>query len=244
VAVIAASEGAPTPLVGLLAQAGAVFAGGEDQRVVVHYGSAAGELAVCVSAVGLVNRSDLSILVIEAPPSQLAHLTARMAGGTVAPGGALQASGAWWCGAAPQRTVVVSQPHLAARLRARLRDHAVHYAALTVKDVSDDWVAIELLGRAAARVLRALGAYGDSGDARQVSPFTTRTIAGIEAQVLLESDNRALLLVPTTSAAALWQAIEQAGRPAGISCVGLEAASRYALLQRTAHRTPLHTGTG
>ena len=59
-------------------------------------------------------------------------------------------------------------------------------------------------------MLRALGAYGDSGDPRQVSPFTTRTIAGIEAQLLLESDNRALLLVPTTSAAALWQAIERA----------------------------------
>ena len=30
-----------------------------------------------------------------------------------------------------------------------------------------------------------------------------------------------------------WLAIERAGRPFGISCVGHEAASRYALLERT-----------
>jgi glycine cleavage system aminomethyltransferase T len=243
VAVIAATEGAPTPLFGLLARAGAVFTRGGDRDVAVNYGSAAGELAVCVSAVGLVDRSDLSTLVIEAPASQLARLTARIAGGTVAQGGALQASGAWWCGAAPERIVVLCEPHLAARLQARLRDHAVHYAALTVKDASQECVPIEMLGRAAGRVLRALGAYGDAGDPRQASPFATRTIAGIDTHVLLASDNRALLLVPTNSAAALWQAIERTGRPAGISCVGLEAASRYALLQRAAQRT-LHAGAG
>jgi glycine cleavage system aminomethyltransferase T len=224
---------------GLLAHAGAVFARREDRRFVVHYGSPAGELAVCVSTVGLVDRSDLSKLVIEAPPSQLSHLTTRLTGGTVAPGGALVAGGAWWCGSSPERLVVLCEPHVATRVRARLRDHAVHYAALSVEDRSGGWAAIELLGRGARTVLRALGAYGESGDPRQASPFTARTVAGHDVYWLLESDNRALLLVAADAAADVWQAIERTGRPAGISCVGLEAASRYALLERHVRGTPL-----
>ena len=125
-----------------------------------------------MSAVGLVDRSDLSKLVVEAPPSQLGHLTERLAGGTLATGGALHAAGAWWCAAAPERMVVLCEPHLASRLRARLRDHAVHYAALSVEDHSEDWTAIELVGRATTQLLRSLGAYGAAGDPRSVSPFT------------------------------------------------------------------------
>jgi glycine cleavage system aminomethyltransferase T len=60
VAVSTLSEGAAQPLTAVLRQAGAVFArrGGTD--VAVDYGSAGGELAVCVSAVGLVNRAALT----------------------------------------------------------------------------------------------------------------------------------------------------------------------------------------
>jgi glycine cleavage system aminomethyltransferase T len=240
VSIAVPSEGASSPLVGVLAQAGAVFASRDDRRIVVHYGSPAGELAVCVSAVGLVERSDLSKLVVEAPAPQLGHLTERLAGGTLATGGALHAAGAWWCAAAPERMVVLCEPHLASRLRARLRDHAVHYAALSVEDHSDDWTAIELVGRATTQLLRALGAYGDAGDPRQVPPFAAAMLGGCDVHWLLESDRRALLLVPECSAASVWQTIEQAGRPLDVSCVGLEAASRYALLERAGRRAALH----
>jgi len=239
VSIAVPSEGASSPFAGVLAQAGAVFASRGDRRIVVHYGSPAGELAVCVSAVGLVDRSDLSKLVVEAPPLQLGHLTERLAGGKLATGGAMHAAGAWWCAAAPERMVVLCEPHLATRLRARLRDHAVHYAALTVEDHSEDWTAIELVGRATPKLLRALGVYGESGDPRQVPPFTATTLAGCDVHWLLESDHRALLLVPECSAVTMWQTIEQAGRPLGLSCVGLEAASRYALLERAGRRTTL-----
>jgi glycine cleavage system aminomethyltransferase T len=235
-AVTAPAEGAPTPLLGLLAQAGAVFARRGDRRVAVHYGSPAGELAVCVSAVGLIDRSDLSTLVIEASPSQLSHLTERLAGGIVAPGGALHAAGAWWCGASAERIVVLCEPHLAARVLARVHDHTIRFASLSVEDRSADWSAVELVGRSMASVLRVLGAYGEAGDPRQVSPFTAGSVAGNEVHWLLESDHHALLLVPEHSAASVWQAIERAGRPLGISCVGLEAASRYALLERRLRR--------
>ena len=54
------SEDAAQPLAAVLRQAGAVFARRGGNEVAVDYGSAAGELAVCISAVGLVNRAGLT----------------------------------------------------------------------------------------------------------------------------------------------------------------------------------------
>jgi glycine cleavage system aminomethyltransferase T len=232
VSVFVPSGGAATPLDTVLKQAGAVFAHRTGRRTVINYGSAAGELAVCVSAVGLVERSELSQLVVEAPGPQLRRLMTHLVGGFVAPGGALHAGDAWWCGAGAGQVVAICDAQAARRLEDRLGEQAVHHAGLLVRDESDAWAAIELLGRHTATVLRALGAYGASGDPRSVSPFGAGVIDGIDVMWLLEADRRALALVREDRAGALWRAIEAAGRPFGISCVGWDAASRYALLER------------
>ena len=224
----------PNPLVGVLRRAGAVFSSRGGHPTAIHYGSAAGELAVCVSAVGLVDRSELTKLEIEAPPAQLAHLLARLAGDPVRPGGALLANGAWWCVAAGNRSFVLCQPEAGGRLRARVEGQALHHVAATIRDRTAELAAIELLGASAGRLLRSLGVYGPSGDPRAVSPFTTARVAGVQALWLLQSDRRALALVASELAGRLWQEIEQAGRPLGVSCVGIEAASRYALLDHGA----------
>jgi len=200
----------------------------------MNFGSAAAELAVCVRAVGLIDRSELSKLVLEAPPAQLAALTSRLVGGdAVSPGGVLSAGNAWWCGDAPGRVIVLSEPDTGSRLRDRLHVDARRFVTTTVNDVSSELAAVGLLGRSADKVLRALGAFGEAGDPRAVAPFAHGSIGGIPASWLLQSDRRALALVPREHAGEAWVAIERAGRPFGISCVGHEAASRYALLERT-----------
>ena len=214
-------------------QAGAVLSTRDGRSVAINFGSAAAELAVCVRAVGLVDRSELCKLVLEAPPAQLAALTSRLVGQTVSTGGVLSAGNAWWCGEAADRVVVLSDPDTGSRLRQRLRADALRYVTTTVRDVSADVAAIGLLGRSADRVLRALGAFGDSGDPRAVQPFAPGSVDGIPAWWLLQSDRRALALVPRERAGEAWLAIERAGRPFGISCVGQEAACRYTLLERT-----------
>jgi glycine cleavage system aminomethyltransferase T len=228
--ITAPSEG---PLQSVLRQAGAVFSGRDGRPVAVHFGSPAGELAVCVRAVGIVDRSQLSTLAIEAPRLQLRLLTSRLIGATVAPGGALQAAGAWWCANSEESVTVLCEQRVAHRLQDRVREHAIHYAALSVRDRTADCAAIELLGPATRKLLAALGVYGEAGDPRRVPPFTAATIAGCEVRWLLQSDRRALALVPSASAAEVWKAIERAGRPYGISCVGIEAARHYALLDRS-----------
>ena len=199
----------------------------------MNFGSAAAELAVCVRAVGVVDRSELSKLVLEAPPAQLAALTSRLVGDAVSPGGVLSAGNAWWCGDAPGRVIVLSDPDTGSRLRERLHADARRFVTTTVRDASAELTAIGLLGRNADKVLRALGAFGESGDPRTVPPFSHGQVAEIPTSWLLQSDRRALALVPTARAGEAWLAIEHAGRPFGISCVGHDAACRYALLERT-----------
>ena len=230
--VFVTSKGAVDPFDAILRKAGAVFASHHGRPVAVNFGSAAGELAVCVSAVGLVDRSELCKLELEATPAQLSHLVTRLAGGELGIGGALETGGAWWCRSAPDRVVLLCDPSIGARLRDRLRTQAQNHVALRVRDRSDELAAIALIGRATPKVLAVLHAYGEAGDARQVPPFTTGAVHGIPVQWLLESDRRALALVSRAQAGTVWRAIEEAGRGFGISCVGNEAARRYTLLER------------
>ena len=68
----------------------------------------------------------------------------------------------------------------------------------------------------------------------RIAPFSAGSVKGVAGSWLLESDRRALAVVARADAACLWRALEDAGRPFGISCVGYEAARRYALLERSA----------
>jgi glycine cleavage system aminomethyltransferase T len=216
----------------VLRRAGAVLSVREDKPVAVHFGSAAAELAVCVRAVGLVDRSDLSTLALEAPPAQLSALTSRLVGATVSPGGLVPTRSAWWCGESPDRVIVVSDSRTAGRLAEAL--HGVAARHVTVRDLSGQLAPLSLLGRSTGQVLAALGVYGRAGDPRAAKPFGPASLDGIAVDWLLQSDHRALALVPREHAGEAWLAIERAGRPFGISCVGHEAACRYALLERSA----------
>jgi glycine cleavage system aminomethyltransferase T len=228
--VVSATAQPPLSLDWALRRAGAVLRTREGRPVAVHFGSAAAELAVCVRAVGLVDRSDLSTLALEAPPAQLAALMARLVGATVATGGLVSSGSACWCGEAADRVVVVCDPRTARRLlEARHADAARH---VTIRDRSSELAALALLGRDTSKILAALGVYGESGDPRTAKPFAQSAVEGIPAWWLLQSDHRALALVPRERAGEAWLAIERAGRPFGISCVGDEAACRYALMER------------
>lgn len=220
----------------VLRRAGAVLSTARGRPVTVHFGSAAAELAVCVRAVGLVDRSELSTLSVEAPPPQLAALMRRLAGATVAPGGLVSGGSAWWCGETTDRVMVVCDPRTGSRLIDALHADAARH--VTVQDRSAELAAIALLGRNTSRVLSALGVYGPSADARQAKPFAHGSVEGIPARWLLESDHRAIALVDRHQAGEAWLAIERAGRPFGISCVGHEAAFRYALMERLRPAAP------
>ena len=90
-------------------------------------------------------------------------------------------------------------------------------------------------------MLAAVGAYGPPCDPRLTPPFSSRSVAGVDVSWLLESDRSAVAVIARDRAAEVWRAIELAGRPFGISCVGQEAAGRYALLERARDRSAVRT---
>jgi glycine cleavage system aminomethyltransferase T len=222
-------EGALDPV---LRQAGGVLVMHAGRPVVANYGSAAGELAACVSAVGLASRSDLATLQLDGPPAQLGQLSQRLAGSEVAPGGAALSAGTWWCAPSPERMLVLCDASRGDRLHAVLRARVARRSAVTLTDRSADLAVLAIAGRRARPLLADLGVYGESGDPRDVPPLRPHTSAGAEVLWLLESDDKALALVAAAHAPAVWHAIERAGRPHGLCCVGQEALARYALIRR------------
>jgi glycine cleavage system aminomethyltransferase T len=226
-----ASSGKPPAELDLVVRrAGGVLVLREGRSVVASYGSAAGELAVCVSAVGVADCSELTKLVVRGPSPQLGQLTRRLTSTEVRPGGAVLAAGAWWCAESPERMVLLCDPRLGDRLVAAVHARVAGRSALVLEDRTRDWAALRVVGRRARPLLAQLGVYGESGDPRQVPPVTNRPVAGVDALWLLESDHGALALVPRAVAASVWRAIEHAGQSFGICAVGQEAIARYALI--------------
>jgi glycine cleavage system aminomethyltransferase T len=208
------------------------MAAGDGGRVVLHYGSAAGELAACVSAAGLAECSWLSKLELAGPGEVIDDVVRRITGSSVAPGGVLQAVSAWWCGLADGRVIVLCERAIGERLRGFLDAFLARDPGLQVVDRGVEWSAIAVVGRRASDVLTRLGVYGPAGDPRTVRPFGAALAGDVRALWLLASDHRAVALVAREQAGAAWLAIERAGRGAGICCVGREALTRYALFDR------------
>jgi hypothetical protein len=221
-----------TSLDTLTRRAGAIVNG--RLGVAAHYGSPAGELAVCVRAVGLVDRSDLVKLAITGRRSSLAQLVRNAAGLSLSPGGWVQGSGAHWCAVSHGMVIALAEPEGHAVRDTLAATDRMWDAA--VADRSADWAAIGLVGEATLPVLAELGALGDPRAAR---PFGPAAIAGAPVDLLLQSDRRALVLVDRGAAAGVWRAIEVAGRPFGLSYVGAEAQRRFAILERTLDRNPV-----
>jgi glycine cleavage system aminomethyltransferase T len=204
----------------------------DARAVVAHYGSAAGELAACVSAVGLADRSDLAKLVLEGPPAQLKHLSQRLTGSEIAPGGAVLSGSAWWCAEQPERILVLCEAGHSERLRAVLHARVARRSAVSLTDRSADLAALAVVGRRASALLAELGVYGASGNPRHVPPLTAHTGAGAEVLWLLESDDKALAVMAAAEAPTVWHTIERAGQRFGLCAVGQEALARYALIRR------------
>jgi glycine cleavage system aminomethyltransferase T len=214
------------PLDAITRRAGANLGPG---GVAAHYGSPAGELAVCVRGVGLVDRADLAKLVVTGCEDAVGALVARLAGSPLSPGGWTLTDGVYWCAKSAERVIVLGDsrdPLLEALLRPRTD-------GVTVTDRSQDWSVLGLVGSAAGSVLASLGILRNP---RLATPFGSAEIGGVGVQVLLQSDRRAVVVVDTREAESVWRAIEAAGREFGLSYVGADAERRYAVLERIAGR--------
>ena len=113
---------AHSPLEPQLQKAGATMVARHGWWVAAHYGSPAGELALCETAVGLADRSDLGKLELRGERSALEQLVGQLSGGSVDPGDALLAEGAWWCAVSRTHVIALCDAAETERLAASARD--------------------------------------------------------------------------------------------------------------------------
>lgn len=216
-------------------RAGGVLATRHGRPVVVSHGSAAGELAACVSAVGVADCSQLTKLALDGPAPLMQALTRRLASTELAPGGTVATEQTWWCAPTATQIVVLGEPDGGSagggRLWARVRAAAAEYPEVAVTDHTAGWATLAVVGRRAPELLASLGVYGSSGDPRRAAPVAMRRVGSTSGLWLLCSDTRALAALPRAAAPALWRTIERAGRALGICAVGQEALARYELIR-------------
>jgi glycine cleavage system aminomethyltransferase T len=222
----------PGSLDAIVQRAGGVRVTQDGHPVVTSYGSAAGELAACVTAVGLADWSQLTKLALDGSPAPVRELTAGLTGTELAPGGMVRSGGAWWCAEAPGRTIVLCEPRWATRLQAALAHEAPRRPDIRVTDHTTDWATLAVVGRRTRGLLAGLGVYGPSGDPRAVPPVHLRQCGAVTATWLLVSDELAWAVLPRADAPVLWQTLERAGQPLSLCAVGQQAVTRYALVRR------------
>jgi glycine cleavage system aminomethyltransferase T len=199
--------------------------------VPANFGSAAGELAACLVGVGIADRRDLGKLRITGPRSSVQALARRHTGVGLVPGGVAATREAWWCAEEVDRLFVL----VAAERRARLQDALRHEArprGVTVSDVSETLTCVAVIGRRMPHLLAALCIVPASGDLRSVAPYSAGELAGNRVSLLLESDHRGLLIAQAAHADEVWQAVEAAGRPLGLSLIGIDALERFAMFEK------------
>jgi glycine cleavage system aminomethyltransferase T len=223
---------AHSPLEPQLQKAGATMVARHGWWVAAHFGSPGGELALCETAVGMADRSDLGKLELRGEPSALEQLVGQLSGGSIAPGDALLAAGAWWCAVSPTHALAICDAGETDRVRSAALDAVRWTPGATVTDITPRYAAIGLLGPATAAVL---GELDDSepplGDADSPA-FDVLRLAAVPAMVLRGRPGRAVILTEAARASVLWVEIERAGREAGIGLVGADAVTHLSPLAR------------
>jgi heterotetrameric sarcosine oxidase gamma subunit len=225
-----------SPLEHVLRRAGAVMTRRDGWRMAAHFGSPAGELAVCARSVGLVDRSELGKLELRGYPEALDQVVSFLADRQLEPNEVLSAGGVQWCSASPDRVFALCSPPSSFALSERLHDAVRRTPGALLTDETEELAALALLGPAAPSVIAALGAWDLETVALPRPSFSSLTLEGLPVFLLEESSARFLILVEREYAERLWDILERVGRRFGLSCVGADAADRFSVIERQLER--------
>jgi glycine cleavage system aminomethyltransferase T len=220
-----------SPLEDVLRRAGAVMRRRGGRRLAAHFGSPGGELAVCARSVGLLDRSEIGKLELRGYPEALDQIVCLLTDCQLEPNEVLRADGVTWCSASPDRAFALCEPANAFPLSERLHDALRRTPGALLTDETDELAALSLLGPSAPSVIAALGAWDLETIALPHPSFSALTLDGLPVFLLEESIARATILVEREYAERLFDLLERVGRRFGLSCVGVDAAQRFALIE-------------
>ncbi len=223
---------AHSPLELQLQKAGATMVTRHGWWVAAHFGSPAGELALCETAVGLADRSDLGKLELRGEAGAIELLVGQLSGGQLSPGDALLAEGAWWCAVSPGHVLALCDAGETERVRSAAVQAVRWTPGAEVTDVTARYAALGLFGPRTADVLTELSdSEPPLGDVDSPA-FDVLRLAAIQAMLLRGAPGSAVLLTEAARGAALWTEVESAGQEAGIGRVGADAVSHLSPLAR------------
>jgi heterotetrameric sarcosine oxidase gamma subunit len=224
-----------SPVEAALTRAGATFVEHDGATIAADFGSAAGELAILIRAVGIADRADLGVLELTGHPGTVVHTAERVAGRAPSPGSAVRTSSAWWC-LVGDRVLILCEPARRAALAAALAAAVTRAPGVEVRDVSDGHAAVSVVGPRAPELLRAVTGGGAQAQPAADGACVEGELAGTPVLLLRESATQHLLVMARGDEPADWQALLEAGRALGVAYVGREALEHYAVHARTLAR--------
>ncbi len=197
----------------------------------LSYGSAAGELAACMNAVGVASRAELTKLELTAPGPNLERVIAGLLGVPLLAGGSYQTRAVGWYRPDGGRLIALCEAEQAERLRGRLgvldaarpRGGTARSDRRVGGDRRDRPPEPAAAGR--ARRLRSRSRSSSRG-AGHADRGRSRDLLAAARRRRRVGDHAPWI------GTELWRRITRAGRPLQICAVGQEALTRYRMLTR------------
>lgn len=199
---------ARTPMERLARAAGARFEQRDGWNVAVSFGEKR------VGQVGFADRSQMVKLELHGQRGALA----RVVGAELEPGLAVRSNDAWWCPVTPSRVLVLGEPSAARELRAAVRGDGVN-----VVDVTCGLAAMTLIGPGARELLARFCAIDVRPAVTPVGGFRPGSVARTPGCLLVEEDQRLLVLVGWALGEYLYEVVADAAGHLGGGPVGADA---------------------
>jgi heterotetrameric sarcosine oxidase gamma subunit len=181
--------------------------------------------------VAFADRSSLTKLELQAEPRELAWIVAPASdnrGLKLEPGLAEHVNGTWWCPVTPSRVLMLGAPGEAPALRATLEQAAEEArGTVTVLDVTCGLAAMSLIGPGARELLARFCAIDVRPALAPPGAFRPGSVARTPGYVLVEAEDRLLVLVGWALGEYLWQVVADAAAQLGGGPVGAEALAHY-----------------
>ncbi|HEV3034712.1 MAG TPA: sarcosine oxidase subunit gamma family protein [Solirubrobacteraceae bacterium] len=222
---------ARSPMERLAVDAGARLSRVEGWSMAKAYSEPSIEWERLTRTVAFADRSSLTKLELQAEPQELAWIVAPASDGgglKLEPGMAEHVTGTWWCPVTPSRVLMLGESGQAPALRATLEQAAEEArGTVTVLDVTCGLAAMSLIGPGARELLARFCAIDVRPALAPPGAFRPGSVARTPGYVLVEAEDRLLVLVGWALGEYLWQVVADAAAQLGGGPVGAEALAHY-----------------
>ncbi|MGO9322906.1 MAG: sarcosine oxidase subunit gamma family protein [Solirubrobacteraceae bacterium] len=225
---------ARSPMERLAVAAGARLSRVEGWNVPNAYSAPSTEWGRLTRTVGFVDRSSLAKLELQAEPRELARIVAQASDGLALEPGLAgrspigRSTGTWWCPVTPGRVLVLSEPGAAAAVRATATRAAEDArGTVSVLDVTCGLAALSLIGPGARELLARFCAIDVRPALAPPGAFRPGSVARTPGCLLVEAEDRLLVLVGWALGEYLWRVVADAAADLGGGPVGAEALAQH-----------------